>query len=70
MRRLRDGRLRLSIGGFDRRYVRNVEYRAGKKRVGRSTKAPFRVLVRTRARKLQAFVTMIDARRTTLKRTR
>ncbi|MEA2425316.1 MAG: hypothetical protein QOH13_1726, partial [Thermoleophilaceae bacterium] len=40
-RRFRDGRLRLSLGGFDRRYARNVEYKAGKKRLGRSSKSPF-----------------------------
>jgi hypothetical protein len=65
-RRVRDGRrVRLSLGGFDRRYARNVEYRAGKKRLGRSTKSPFRIIVRTRARRVEAFVTMSDGRRFT-----
>jgi hypothetical protein len=68
-RRFRDGRLRLSLGGFDRRYAANVEYTAGKRRLGRATKAPFRVLVRTRSRKLKAFVTMTDGRRFTLSQT-
>ncbi|MFL5839240.1 MAG: hypothetical protein ACJ77Z_02175, partial [Thermoleophilaceae bacterium] len=68
-RRFRDGRLRLSLGGFDRRYAANVEYRAGKRRLGRATKAPFRVVVRTRVRTLKAFVTMTDGRRFTLTRT-
>ncbi|HEX4719257.1 MAG TPA: hypothetical protein VH300_12050 [Thermoleophilaceae bacterium] len=62
-RRLRRGRLRLSLGGFDRRYAANVEYRAGKKRLGRSTRAPFRVVVRSRAKSLKAFATMTDGRR-------
>ena len=68
-RRLRDGRLRLSIGGVDRRYARNVEYKAGEKRLGRSSKNPFRIVARTRARHLQAFVTMTDGRRFTATRT-
>ena len=68
-RRFRDGRLRLSLGGFDRRYARNVEYKAGKKRLGRSAKSPFRIIVRTRARRLKAFVTMTDGRRFTASRT-
>jgi hypothetical protein len=67
-RRYRDGRLRLSLGGFDRRYVANVEYRAGGHRVGRSSKPPFRAIVRTRPRALAAFVTMTDGRRVTLSR--
>ena len=62
-RRFRDGRLRLSLGGFDRRYARNVEYKAGKKRLGRSTRPPFRLIVRTRAKRLAAYVTMTDGRR-------
>jgi hypothetical protein len=63
-RRFRDGRrMRLSLGGFDRRYARNVEYKAGKKRLGRSTKSPFRLIVRTRARRVTAYVTMTDGRR-------
>jgi hypothetical protein len=70
MRRFRDGRLRLSLGGFDRRYVRNVEYKAGKRRLARSEKSPFRAIVRTRTRKLLAFVTLVDGRRATLSRTR
>jgi hypothetical protein len=65
-RRFRDGRLRLSLGGFDRRYVRNVEYRAGTTRLSRSTKSPFRQTVRTRAKRVQAFVTMTDGRRFTI----
>jgi hypothetical protein len=69
VRRFRDRRrLRVSIGGFDRRYVRNVEYRAGGRRVARATKSPFRRVVRTRARRLQAFVTMVDGRRFELSR--
>jgi hypothetical protein len=67
-RRLRDGRLRLSLGGFDRRYVANVEYRAGGRRVARSSKSPFRAIVHTRRRTLDAFVTMTDGRRATLSR--
>jgi hypothetical protein len=63
VRRLRDGRVRLSLGGVDRRYAANVEYKAGKRRLGRATKAPFRVVARTRARTLKAFVTMTDGRR-------
>ena len=68
-RRLRDRRLRLSLGGFDRRYVANVEYKAGKKRLGRSAKSPFRIIVRSRAKSLKAFVTMTDGRRYTATRT-
>jgi hypothetical protein len=67
-RRFRDGRLRLSLGGLDRRYARNVEYKAGKKRLGRSSKSPFRLIVRTRARSLKAYVTMTDGRRFTATR--
>jgi hypothetical protein len=67
-RRFRDGRLRLSLGGFDRRYAGNVEYKAGKRRLGRSAKAPFRIVVRTRGRTLKAFVTMTDGRRFTFSR--
>jgi hypothetical protein len=63
-RRFRDGRrLRLSLGGFDRRYARNVEYKAGARRLGRSTRSPFRLIVRTRARRVTAYVTMTDGRR-------
>jgi hypothetical protein len=62
-RRFRDGRVRLSLGGFDRRYARNVEYKAGKRRLGRKGKSPFRIVVRTRARRVTAFVTMTDGRR-------
>jgi hypothetical protein len=63
-RRFRDGRrVRLSLGGFDRRYASNVEYKAGKRRLGRSSKSPFRIVVRTRARRVTAFVTMTDGRR-------
>jgi hypothetical protein len=68
-RRFRDGRLRLSLGGFDRRYARNVEYKAGKKRLGRSSKSPFRIVLRTRARSLKAYVTMTDGRRFVVTRT-
>jgi hypothetical protein len=67
VRRLRDGRLRLSLGGLDRRYARNVEYKAGRKRLGRSAKSPFRVVRRTRARRVTAFVTMTDGRRFTIR---
>jgi hypothetical protein len=67
-RRFRDRRLRLSVGGFDRRYVANVEYRAGGKRLGRASRSPFRVVVRTRRRSLKAFVTLTDGRRVTLVR--
>jgi hypothetical protein len=67
-RRYRDGRVRLSLGGFDRRYVANVEYRARGHRVARSSKPPFRAIVRTRLRALAAFVTMTDGRRVTLLR--
>jgi hypothetical protein len=66
-RRFRDHRrVRLSLGGFDRRYVRNVEYKAGKTRLGRSSKSPFRIVRRTRAHRAKAFVTMTDGRRFTL----
>jgi hypothetical protein len=66
-RRFRDHRrVRLSLGGFDRRYARNVEYKAGKKRLGRSAKSPFRIVVRTKARRAKAFVTMTDGRRFTV----
>jgi hypothetical protein len=67
-RRYRDGRVRLSLGGFDRRYASNVEYKAGKHRLGTSAKSPYRLVVRTRARTLRAFVTMRDGRRFTLAR--
>jgi hypothetical protein len=43
--------------------VRNVEYRAGHRRAGRATKSPFRLIVRSRARKLTAFALMRDGRR-------
>jgi hypothetical protein len=66
-RRFRDHRLRISLGGFDRRYARNVAYKAGKKRLGRSSKSPFRLIVRTRARRVTAFVTMTDGRRFTIR---
>ena len=59
-------RVRLSVGGFDRRYVRKVEYKAGKKRLGRSSKSPFRIVRRTRAHRVKAFVTMTDGRRFTV----
>ena len=67
-RRFRDGRVRLSLGGFDRRFARNVEYKAGRRVLGRSTRSPFRVHVRTRRRMLSAFVTMLDGRRFTVQR--
>jgi hypothetical protein len=67
VRRFRDRkRVRLSVGGFDRRYVRKVEYKAGKKRLGRSSKSPFRIVRRTRAHRVKAFVTMTDGRRFTV----
>jgi hypothetical protein len=65
-RRFRDHRLRLSLGGPDRRHVRKVDYKAGKRRLGRAKKSPFRVIVRTRARHVKALVTMTDGRRLTL----
>jgi hypothetical protein len=68
VRRFRDRRrARLSLGGFDRRYVRNVEYKAGKRRLARSSKSPFRRVVRTKARRVTAFVTMTDGRRFTVR---
>jgi hypothetical protein len=66
-RRFRDRRLRLSLGGFDRRYARNVEYKAGKRRLGRSAKSPFRLIVRTRAHRVTGYVTMTDGRRFTVR---
>ena len=69
VRRLPDGRVRLSLGGVDRRYARDVEYKAGAKRLGRSAKAPFRIIARTRTRRVQAFVTMTDGSRFTASRT-
>ena len=69
VRRFRDHRrLRLSLGGFDRRYVRNVEYRARGRRLARATKSPFRRIVRTRAKRVTAFVTMVDGSRAQLRR--
>jgi hypothetical protein len=69
VRRFHDRRrLRLSLGGFDSRYVRNVEYRVGKRRAGHASKFPFRVVVRTRSRTIRAFVNMRDGRRLTLTR--
>jgi hypothetical protein len=68
VRRLRGGRLRLSLGGFDRRYVGNVEYRAGRRRAGRATKSPFRLIIHSRARTLRAFVLMQDGRRAVVTR--
>jgi hypothetical protein len=67
VRHFRDRRVRLSLGGFDRRYTRNVAYKAGRRRLGRSTESPFRIVVRTRARRVQAFVTMTDGRRFTIR---
>jgi hypothetical protein len=67
VRRFRDKkRVRLSVGGFDRRYVRRVEYKAGKKWLGRSSKSPFRIVRRTRAHRVKAFVMMTDGRRFTV----
>src|SRR5206468_12939419 len=68
VRRFHDGRRRLSIGGGDRRYVRKVDYRAGRKRLGQRSKAPFRLVVRTRRKAFKALVTMTDGRRFTVKR--
>ncbi|HYZ28912.1 MAG TPA: hypothetical protein VE570_07650 [Thermoleophilaceae bacterium] len=68
-RRLRDGRLRLSLGGVDRRYARKVEYKAGKKRLGSSSKSPFRIVAWTRDRRLRALVTTTDGRHFTATRT-
>ncbi len=68
VRRFRDGRVRLSLGGFDRRYVRNVEYRARGKRVGRPPKSPYRLVFRTRGRSVRAYVQMVDGRRLVLTR--
>ena len=70
VRRFRDRRrVRLSLGGFDRRYAKNVEYKTGTKRLGRATKSPFRVVAKTRRRTIKAFVTMTDGRRVLLTRT-
>jgi hypothetical protein len=70
VRRFRDRRrVRLSLGGFDRRYAKNVEYKTGTKRLGRATKSPFRVVATTRRRTIKAFVTMTDGRRVLLTRT-
>jgi hypothetical protein len=69
VRRFHDGRLRLSIGGADRRYVARVAYRAGRRAVGQTRRTPFRKIIRTRSRKLRATVTMVDGRRGTLERT-
>jgi hypothetical protein len=67
VRRLRDGRLRLSIGGVDRRYVATVVYRGGKRRLGAASKSPFRIVAKRR-RAVTAVVTMKDGRRVVLKR--
>lgn len=71
-RRFRDGRVRLSIGGFHRSLVKRADYRAGKRRLGGASSSPFRRIVRRkrigRSRKLSATVTMIDGRRVTLSR--
>ncbi|HEX4718654.1 MAG TPA: hypothetical protein VH300_09010, partial [Thermoleophilaceae bacterium] len=66
-RRLHDGRLRLSLGGGDRHSVRRVVYKTGKKRLGRSAKSPFRRIVRTRAKRVRALVTMTDGRHYTVR---
>src|SRR5205085_11802759 len=68
VRRFHDGRLRLSLGGADRHSVKQAAYRAG--RIHRTaTKAPFRVIIATRAHAVRATVTMSDNRRIALKRT-
>ena len=66
-RRFHDRRLRLSMGGGDRRYVRRVVYKAGKKRLARSSKSPFRRIVRTPAKRVKALVTMTDGRHYTVR---
>jgi hypothetical protein len=63
-RRFRDGRVRVSLGGADRRYVRFVAYKG----LGRATKSPFRLTKRTRRRTIVAVVTMQDNKQTTLTR--
>jgi hypothetical protein len=68
MRRLRDGRVRLSLGGSDRRHVANVVYKAGSKRLGRSSQSPFRIVARSRSRHFAAFATISDGRRFTARR--
>jgi hypothetical protein len=67
-RRFHDRRLRLSLGGGSRRYVRNVVYKAGKRRLGRARKSPFRIVARTHSRRVRALVTMKDGRHFTLRR--
>jgi hypothetical protein len=68
VRRFRDGRLRLSLGGVDRRSVAHVAYRAGRTR-RTATKQPFRVIVKGRhVHTIRAKVTMRDNRELTLKR--
>jgi hypothetical protein len=66
-RRLRDGRLRLSLGGVDRRSVSSVAYRTRGRKLATATKAPFRAVVRARG-VVSARVTMRDNRQVTLKR--
>ena len=56
-------RVRLSLGGADRRYVRKVMYKAGRRRLGHRARSPFRLVVRTRARRITAYATMTDGRR-------
>jgi hypothetical protein len=69
-RRFRDGRLRLSIGGFDRRYVASAVYRAGRRQLARARRSPFRAVVRARAGvgTITASVTMQDGRQVALSR--
>lgn len=67
VRRFHDGRLRLSLGGRDRRYVKRVRYG----RLGASSRPPFRVIVRgqrARARSVTATVTLKDGRTVRLRR--
>jgi hypothetical protein len=65
-RRFRDGRVRLSLGGQDRRFAARVAYGAGSRRLAVASAPPFRRVVRRarvgRARKLAATVTMVDGR--------
>jgi len=73
VRRFRNRRLRLSVGGDDLRSVSNVTYTGRKgKRLGTAIQSPFRLIVsRKRAkgtRTVKAKVTMRDNRQITLKR--
>jgi hypothetical protein len=68
-RRFRDGRVRLSIGGYDRRYVTNAEFRFGKRSLGKSAKSPFRLIVRIGHRgTIRAYLNTTDGRRFTVRR--